>query len=154
MNNDQLPTTALGLVSLFPSNKAELKEFIKPIKTSCIEGFYDAFEFDAKKKYFELFTKEFDDKEYKEAVIHSFKRQEKDKIEINGLVASLASRSNYDYSCCQMWVNLKKQEADLKEQIKKLQTLMETIEAPMFDENGEEITPAVKLESTQYILYK
>jgi len=74
-------------------------------------------------------------------VINEAEKHPEKTFEHNGIGFTKTNRVSYDYSECSRW-------AELKEQIKEIESLMQTIKAPVADaETGELIPPARRKES-------
>jgi hypothetical protein len=146
---------AVSCLTVLPSTKKEIESFTGAVIENILSGNDSALKIDQQLKAIEAICEKIRKHEgIKEAVISEAEKYGKGDQEFNGAKFNLVSRASYDYSLCQMWNELKDQEKAIAEKRKKLETIMQSISAPVADaETGELVEPAVKSVS-QIITWK
>lgn len=148
--------TALSVIKLMPENKDSLRKFAEDVINQAVCGMVNAFEVDTNLTYIEKVVEYIrKNPDFKKEVIFCREKYGEKSVEYKGLLSQIVSKTNYDFSGCMKWVELKKKESAIAEERKKLEATMKSINTSLVDpETGEEICPATLKENTTYILYK
>jgi len=148
--------TAVSTLVLLPNTSNQIETFANSLISEIVNGNISAIETDYRLKAIEnVIDKVRKNKEVKEAISNECDNYGKKQFNFGDATISLSSRSNYNYSKCAKWNELKGIEKDITEKRKKLETLMQSISNEIADvETGEMIQPAELLDSTKIISYK
>ena len=148
--------TTISLISLFPENKQQIKAFSENVINYVVSGETSALKTDYILKCMEESIKVIREGIKNEVVSEAEIESPSGKsFEYMGAKSiQVISRSTWDYSKCNLYNELKAKENVIKEQVKRVEKIMQVIETDMADtETGEILTPATKM-STKSIVYK
>ena len=148
--------TTISLISLFPENKQQIKAFSENVINYVISGETSALKTDYMLKCMEesikVIREGIKNEVISEAEIESPSGKSFEYMGAKSI--QVISRSTLDYSKCNFYNELKAKENVIKEQVKRVEKIMQVIETDMADtETGEILTPATKM-STKSIVYK
>ena len=148
--------TTISLISLFPENKQQIKAFSENVINYVISGETSALKTDYILKCMEESIKAIREGIKNDVIAEAEIESPSGKsFEYMGAKSiQVISRRIWDYSKCNFYNELKAKENVIKEQVKRVEKIMQVIETDMADtETGEILTPATKM-STKSIVYK
>ena len=148
--------TTISLISLFPENKQQIKTFSDNVINYVVSGETSALKTDYMLKCMEESIKSIRDGIKNEVITEAEAESPSGKpFEYMGAKSiQITSRSTWDYSNCNFYNELKAKENGIKEQVKRVEKIMQVIGVPLADiETGEILEPATQT-STKSIVYK
>lgn len=150
-----MENTTISLIALFPENKEQLKSFTDSVINYVTSGSASALKTDVRLKVMEESIKLIRDG-IKADVIAEAEKESSDKpFSFMGIKSiQITSRATWNYSKCAYHEELKEKENEAKENVKRVEKIMQVIGVAVADvETGEILEPATQT-STKSIVYK
>ena len=148
--------STISLISLFPENKQQIKSFSDDVINYVVNGNTSALRTDYMLKCMEESIKSIRDGIKAEVIAEAETESPSGKpFEYMGAKSiQVTSRATWDYSKCAFYNELKAKENEAKENVKRVEKIMQVIGVDMADtETGEILTPATQT-SSKSLMYK